>query len=168
MSVSAWCFIFNNYTLLLLFFKSLLPSVFVSLQQSLAETQHLHAKVLASPTQEAAGFLLKDSNGAGGSSKNSSSCDTDDFVIVPAPFTSKAILPWNLYTSDKTIKVIAYVVYCCFLFCFFHMNCFPAGELTSESKVLQDSLMNSGWDALTILIMSIKCPLPIIRFYLKN
>lgn len=74
--------------------------------QSLAETQHLHAKVLASPTQEAAGFLLKDSSGAGGSSKNSSSCDTDDFVMVPAHFTT--------------------------------------GELTSESKVLQDSLMNSG------------------------
>ncbi|KAM4719287.1 serine/threonine-protein kinase ULK1 isoform 2-T2 [Anableps anableps] len=73
--------------------------------QSLAETQHLRAKVLASPTQEAAGFLLKDSSGAGGSSKNSSSCDTDDFVMVPAHFTS---------------------------------------ELTCESKVLQDSLMNSG------------------------
>ncbi|XP_008422140.1 serine/threonine-protein kinase ULK1 isoform X1 [Poecilia reticulata] len=74
--------------------------------QSLAETQHLRAKVLASPTQEAAGFLLKDSSGAGGSSKNSSSCDTDDFVMVPAHFTT--------------------------------------GELTCESKVLQDSLMNSG------------------------
>uniref|UniRef100_A0A3B5L903 non-specific serine/threonine protein kinase n=1 Tax=Xiphophorus couchianus TaxID=32473 RepID=A0A3B5L903_9TELE len=70
-----------------------------------AETQQLRAKVLASPTQEAAGFLLKDSSGAGGSSKNSSSCDTDDFVMVLAHFTS---------------------------------------ELTCESKVLQDSLMNSG------------------------
>ncbi|RVE65613.1 hypothetical protein OJAV_G00118520 [Oryzias javanicus] len=56
--------------------------------QSLAETQHLRAKGVASPTQEAAGFLLKDSSGGGGSSKNSSSCDTDDFVIVPAPFTT--------------------------------------------------------------------------------
>ncbi|KAK5609316.1 hypothetical protein CRENBAI_011838 [Crenichthys baileyi] len=74
--------------------------------QSLAETQHLRAKVLASPTQEAAGILLKESSGAGGSSKNSSSCDTDDFVMVPAHFTT--------------------------------------GELTCESKVLQDSLMNSG------------------------
>ncbi|XP_026029827.1 serine/threonine-protein kinase ULK1 isoform X3 [Astatotilapia calliptera] len=73
--------------------------------QSLAEIQQLRAKALASPTQEATGFLLKDSSGGGGSSKNSSSCDTDDFVIVPAHFTS---------------------------------------ELTSESKVLQDSLMNSG------------------------
>uniref|UniRef100_A0A8C7XIQ1 Unc-51 like autophagy activating kinase 1 n=1 Tax=Oryzias sinensis TaxID=183150 RepID=A0A8C7XIQ1_9TELE len=71
--------------------------------QSLAETQR--AKAVASPTQEATGFLLKDSSGGGGSSKNSSSCDTDDFVIVPAHFTT--------------------------------------GELTCESKVLQDSLMNS-------------------------
>nr|XP_040053105.1 serine/threonine-protein kinase ULK1 isoform X1 [Gasterosteus aculeatus aculeatus] len=74
--------------------------------QSLAEGQHLRAKALASPTQEAAGFLLKDSSGGAGSSKNSSSCDTDDFVMVPAHFTT--------------------------------------GELTCESKVLQDSLMNSG------------------------
>lgn len=74
--------------------------------QSLAEVQHLRAKALASPTQEAAGFLLKDSSGGGGSSKNSSSCDTDDFVMVPAHFTT--------------------------------------GELTCESKVLPDSLMNSG------------------------
>uniref|UniRef100_A0A8D3B902 non-specific serine/threonine protein kinase n=1 Tax=Scophthalmus maximus TaxID=52904 RepID=A0A8D3B902_SCOMX len=60
-----------------------------SLQQSLAEVQHLRAKALASPTQEAAVFLLKDSSGGGGSSKNSSSCDTDDFVMVPPHFTSK-------------------------------------------------------------------------------
>uniref|UniRef100_A0A8D3B8X5 non-specific serine/threonine protein kinase n=1 Tax=Scophthalmus maximus TaxID=52904 RepID=A0A8D3B8X5_SCOMX len=56
---------------------------------SLAEVQHLRAKALASPTQEAAVFLLKDSSGGGGSSKNSSSCDTDDFVMVPPHFTSK-------------------------------------------------------------------------------
>ncbi|XP_034565688.1 serine/threonine-protein kinase ULK1 isoform X2 [Notolabrus celidotus] len=74
--------------------------------QSLAEVQHLRAKALASPTQEAAGFLLKDSSGGAGSSKNSSSCDTDDFVMVPANF--------------------------------------PTAELACESKVLQDSLMNSG------------------------
>ncbi|KAM9794811.1 serine/threonine-protein kinase ULK1 isoform X1 [Syngnathus typhle] len=74
--------------------------------QSLGDApQHLRAKALASPTQEATGFL-KDSSGGGGSSKNSSSCDTDDFVIVPAHFNT--------------------------------------AELTSESKVLQDSLMNSG------------------------
>ncbi|XP_029921021.1 serine/threonine-protein kinase ULK1 [Myripristis murdjan] len=74
--------------------------------QSLAEVQHLRAKALPSPTQEATGFLLKDSSGGGGSSKNSSSCDTDDFVMVPAHFTT--------------------------------------AELTCESKMLQDSLMNSG------------------------
>uniref|UniRef100_A0A8C5GXK7 non-specific serine/threonine protein kinase n=1 Tax=Gouania willdenowi TaxID=441366 RepID=A0A8C5GXK7_GOUWI len=75
--------------------------------QSLAEIQHLRAKPLPSPTQEATAFLLKDSSGgAGSSSKNSSSCDTDDFVMVPAQF--------------------------------------PTGELTCESKVLQDSLTNSG------------------------
>ncbi|XP_061732686.1 serine/threonine-protein kinase ULK1 [Nerophis ophidion] len=74
--------------------------------QSLAEGQHLRPKALASPTQEATGFLLKDSSVGCGSSKNSSSCDTDDFVIVPAHFNT--------------------------------------AELTSESKVLQDSLMNSG------------------------
>ncbi|XP_056288298.1 serine/threonine-protein kinase ULK1 [Pseudoliparis swirei] len=73
--------------------------------QSLAEGQHLRAKALASPTQEATGFLLKDSSGGGGSSKNSS-CDTDDFVMVPAHFNT--------------------------------------GELACESKVLQDSLMNSS------------------------
>uniref|UniRef100_A0A1A8G2A1 non-specific serine/threonine protein kinase n=1 Tax=Nothobranchius korthausae TaxID=1143690 RepID=A0A1A8G2A1_9TELE len=74
--------------------------------QSLAETQNLRTKVLASPTQEATGFHLKDSSGGDVSSKNSSSFDTDDFVMVPAHFTT--------------------------------------GELTCESKVLQDSLTNSG------------------------
>ncbi|XP_067340182.1 serine/threonine-protein kinase ULK1 isoform X3 [Channa argus] len=72
--------------------------------QSLAE-QHVRTKALASPTQDATGFVLKDSSGGGGSSKNSSSCDTDDFVMVPAHFTR---------------------------------------ELTCDSKVLQDSLINSG------------------------
>ncbi|KAI4817027.1 hypothetical protein KUCAC02_009316 [Chaenocephalus aceratus] len=37
--------------------------------QSLAEVQHVRAKALTSPTQEAAGFLLKESSGGGGSSK---------------------------------------------------------------------------------------------------
>uniref|UniRef100_A0A674C4P2 non-specific serine/threonine protein kinase n=1 Tax=Salmo trutta TaxID=8032 RepID=A0A674C4P2_SALTR len=50
---------------------------------SLAEVQQLRAKTLASPTQDSPGFLLKDSSGGGCSSKNSS-CDTDDFVMVPA------------------------------------------------------------------------------------
>uniref|UniRef100_A0A8P4KQF9 non-specific serine/threonine protein kinase n=1 Tax=Dicentrarchus labrax TaxID=13489 RepID=A0A8P4KQF9_DICLA len=74
---------------MLSFFVYLLLSVSLSLQQSLAEVQYLRAKALASPTQEAAGFLLKDSSGGGGSSKNSSSCDTDDFVMVPAHFTMR-------------------------------------------------------------------------------
>lgn len=69
------------------------------LQQSLAEVQHLRAKALASPTQEATGFLLKDSSGGGGSSKNSSSCDTDDFVMVPPHFTSKKAK--GPYLNDK-------------------------------------------------------------------
>lgn len=69
-------------------FFCLLP-VFLSLQQSLGETHHLRVKVPASPTQEVTGFLLKDSSGAGGSSKNSSSCDMDDFVMVPAHFMSE-------------------------------------------------------------------------------
>uniref|UniRef100_A0A3Q2PB94 non-specific serine/threonine protein kinase n=1 Tax=Fundulus heteroclitus TaxID=8078 RepID=A0A3Q2PB94_FUNHE len=84
-----WLVFYSLYFSSSSFCVCLLPSVFVSLQQSLAETQHLRAKVPASPTQEAAGVLLKDSSGAGGSSKNSSSCDTDDFVMVPAHFTSK-------------------------------------------------------------------------------
>ncbi|XP_030624271.1 serine/threonine-protein kinase ULK1 [Chanos chanos] len=53
--------------------------------QSLAEIQQLRAKAIASPTQDSPGYLLKDSGGGGGSSKNSS-CDTDDFVMVPAHF----------------------------------------------------------------------------------
>ncbi|XP_015221799.2 serine/threonine-protein kinase ULK1 isoform X2 [Lepisosteus oculatus] len=53
---------------------------------SVAEMQQLRTKTLASPTQDSPGFLLKDS--AGSSSKNSS-CDTDDFVMVPAQFPSE-------------------------------------------------------------------------------
>ncbi|XP_070990517.1 serine/threonine-protein kinase ULK1-like isoform X7 [Oncorhynchus clarkii lewisi] len=53
--------------------------------QSLAEVQQLRAKTLASPTEDAPGLLLKDSSGGGCSSKNSS-CDTDDFVMVPVHF----------------------------------------------------------------------------------
>ncbi|XP_071008741.1 serine/threonine-protein kinase ULK1-like isoform X3 [Oncorhynchus clarkii lewisi] len=56
--------------------------------QSLAEVQQVHTKTLASPTQDSPGFLLKDSSGGGCSSKNSS-CDTDDFVMVPAHFPSE-------------------------------------------------------------------------------
>ncbi|XP_038825896.1 serine/threonine-protein kinase ULK1-like isoform X5 [Salvelinus namaycush] len=53
--------------------------------QSLADVQLVRAKTLTSPTQDSPGFLLKDSSGGGCSSKNSS-CDTDDFVMVPAHF----------------------------------------------------------------------------------
>ncbi|XP_051533396.1 serine/threonine-protein kinase ULK1 isoform X3 [Myxocyprinus asiaticus] len=56
--------------------------------QSLAEIQQVRAKALASPTQDSPGFLLKDSGGGGSSSKNSS-CDIDDFVMVPAHFPSE-------------------------------------------------------------------------------
>ncbi|KAI5612850.1 serine/threonine-protein kinase ULK1 isoform X1, partial [Silurus asotus] len=56
--------------------------------QSLGESQQNRTKVLASPTQDSPGSLLKDSAGGGGSSKNSS-CDTDDFVMVPANFPSE-------------------------------------------------------------------------------
>ncbi|KAG9354838.1 hypothetical protein JZ751_001551 [Albula glossodonta] len=55
--------------------------------QSVAEIQQLRAKALASPTQDSPGFLLKDS--AGNSSSKNSSCDTDDFVMVPAQFPSE-------------------------------------------------------------------------------
>ncbi|XP_017570338.1 serine/threonine-protein kinase ULK1 isoform X1 [Pygocentrus nattereri] len=56
--------------------------------QSLGEIQQNRVKALASPTQDSPGYLLKDSGGGGGSSKNSS-CDTDDFVMVPAHFPSE-------------------------------------------------------------------------------
>uniref|UniRef100_A0A671NTA5 non-specific serine/threonine protein kinase n=1 Tax=Sinocyclocheilus anshuiensis TaxID=1608454 RepID=A0A671NTA5_9TELE len=60
------------------------------LSQSLAEIQQVRAKALASPTQDSPGCLLKDSGGGGGgSSSKNSSCDTDDFVMVPAHFPSK-------------------------------------------------------------------------------
>ncbi|KAI2651476.1 Serine/threonine-protein kinase ULK1 [Labeo rohita] len=58
--------------------------------QSLAEIQQVRAKALASPTQDSPGYLLKDSGGGGGgSSSKNSSCDTDDFVMVPAHFPSE-------------------------------------------------------------------------------
>uniref|UniRef100_A0A672SIU5 non-specific serine/threonine protein kinase n=1 Tax=Sinocyclocheilus grahami TaxID=75366 RepID=A0A672SIU5_SINGR len=60
--------------------------------QSLAEIQQVRAKALASPTQDSPGYLLKDSGGGGGgSSSKNSSCDTDDFVMVPAHFPSKPL-----------------------------------------------------------------------------
>lgn len=60
-------------------------------QQSVAEMQQLQHKTLASPTQDAPGFLLKDS--AGNSSSKNSSCDMDDFVMVPAQLPSKPFPP---------------------------------------------------------------------------
>lgn len=50
--------------------------------------QQLQEKALASPTQDSPGFLHASKDSAGSSSKNSS-CDTDDFVMVPAQFSSK-------------------------------------------------------------------------------
>uniref|UniRef100_A0AAY5KUB9 non-specific serine/threonine protein kinase n=1 Tax=Esox lucius TaxID=8010 RepID=A0AAY5KUB9_ESOLU len=76
-----------------------IPLSCLSLQQSLAEVQQLRTKTLASPTQDAPVFLLKDSSGGGCSSKNSS-CDTDDFVMVPAHFPSKCFfIPHSLLAS---------------------------------------------------------------------
>uniref|UniRef100_A0A8C9VRQ9 non-specific serine/threonine protein kinase n=1 Tax=Scleropages formosus TaxID=113540 RepID=A0A8C9VRQ9_SCLFO len=54
---------------------------------SVAEMQQLRHKTLASPTQDAPGFLLKDSEG--NSSSKNSSCDIDDFVMVPAQLPSE-------------------------------------------------------------------------------
>uniref|UniRef100_A0A8C7WJ10 non-specific serine/threonine protein kinase n=1 Tax=Oncorhynchus mykiss TaxID=8022 RepID=A0A8C7WJ10_ONCMY len=69
---------------------------------SLAEVQQVHTKTLASPTQDSPGFLLKDSSGGGCSSKNSS-CDTDDFVMVPAHFPSDSLLAFGgLGSQGKT------------------------------------------------------------------
>ncbi|XP_060791504.1 serine/threonine-protein kinase ULK1 isoform X4 [Neoarius graeffei] len=68
--------------------------------QSLGEIQQNRAKALASPTQDSPGFLLKDSAGGGGSSKNSS-CDTDDFVMVPAHFPSELTCEM---TSGKVLQ----------------------------------------------------------------
>ncbi|XP_067910699.1 serine/threonine-protein kinase ULK1 isoform X5 [Heterodontus francisci] len=49
---------------------------------SLADMHQLCEKVLTSPTQEAPGFL-QGSKDSGGSSSKNSSCDIDDFVLVP-------------------------------------------------------------------------------------
>uniref|UniRef100_A0A7M4FN62 non-specific serine/threonine protein kinase n=1 Tax=Crocodylus porosus TaxID=8502 RepID=A0A7M4FN62_CROPO len=58
---------------------------------SLGEMQQLQEKALASPTQDSPGFLHGSKDSAGSSSKNSS-CDTDDFVMVPAQFPSNGDL----------------------------------------------------------------------------
>ncbi|XP_048370200.1 serine/threonine-protein kinase ULK1 [Sphaerodactylus townsendi] len=58
---------------------------------SLAEMHHLQEKVLASPTQDSPGFLHGSKESAGSSSKNSS-CDIEDFVMVPAQFSSDIVV----------------------------------------------------------------------------
>ncbi|XP_075424754.1 serine/threonine-protein kinase ULK1 isoform X2 [Ascaphus truei] len=55
--------------------------------QSLGEMQQLQDKTLVSPIPDSPGFLQGSKESAGSSSKNSS-CDTDDFVMVPAQFPS--------------------------------------------------------------------------------
>ncbi|KAM9330871.1 serine/threonine-protein kinase ULK1 [Gastrophryne carolinensis] len=55
--------------------------------QSLGEMQQLQEKTLVSPTPDSPGFL-QGSKESGGSSSKNSSCDTDDFVMVPAQFPS--------------------------------------------------------------------------------
>uniref|UniRef100_A0A8C2AZH9 non-specific serine/threonine protein kinase n=1 Tax=Cyprinus carpio TaxID=7962 RepID=A0A8C2AZH9_CYPCA len=76
--------------------------------QSLAEIQQVRAKALASPTQDSPGYLLKDSGGGGGgSSSKNSSCDTDDFVMVPAHFPSKPLtcdIPTGKVLQDSLIS----------------------------------------------------------------
>uniref|UniRef100_A0AAY4A6Z7 non-specific serine/threonine protein kinase n=1 Tax=Denticeps clupeoides TaxID=299321 RepID=A0AAY4A6Z7_9TELE len=72
--------------------------------QSLAEIQHLRAKAIASPTQDSPGFQLKDSGGGGGSSKNSS-CDTDDFVMVPAHFPNNEDI--RILTGRSALKAVS-------------------------------------------------------------
>ncbi|KAM6423516.1 serine/threonine-protein kinase ULK1 isoform 1-T1 [Liasis olivaceus] len=55
--------------------------------KSLGEMPHLQEKTSASPPQGSPAFMRRSKESAGSSSKNSS-CDTDDFVMVPAQFTS--------------------------------------------------------------------------------
>ncbi|XP_029475345.1 serine/threonine-protein kinase ULK1 isoform X2 [Rhinatrema bivittatum] len=54
---------------------------------SLGELHQLQEKTLTDPAQDSPGFLQGSKDSAGSSSKNSS-CDTDDFVMVPAQFPS--------------------------------------------------------------------------------
>ncbi|XP_032085116.1 serine/threonine-protein kinase ULK1 [Thamnophis elegans] len=54
---------------------------------SLGEMPHLQEKTPASPQPDSPAFLHRSKESAESSSKNSS-CDTDDFVMVPAQFTS--------------------------------------------------------------------------------
>uniref|UniRef100_A0A8C3IKT0 non-specific serine/threonine protein kinase n=1 Tax=Chrysemys picta bellii TaxID=8478 RepID=A0A8C3IKT0_CHRPI len=65
---------------------------------SLGEMQQLREKALVSPAQDSPGFLHGSKDSAESSSKNSS-CDTDDFVMVPAQFSSKPCCLSSLVTS---------------------------------------------------------------------
>uniref|UniRef100_A0AAR2JG04 non-specific serine/threonine protein kinase n=1 Tax=Pygocentrus nattereri TaxID=42514 RepID=A0AAR2JG04_PYGNA len=85
---------------------------------SLGEIQQNRVKALASPTQDSPGYLLKDSGGGGGSSKNSS-CDTDDFVMVPAHFPSK---PNSVHLRSRPYaQDLLYVPLCSFYFISVHL-----------------------------------------------
>ncbi|KAJ8408586.1 hypothetical protein AAFF_G00252210 [Aldrovandia affinis] len=66
---------------------------------SVAEIQQLRPKAPPSQSRDSADFLLKDSAGGGSSSKDSS-CDTDDFVIVPAQF------PGELTSEEHDGKIV--------------------------------------------------------------
>ncbi len=117
--------------------------LFYIFQQSLAEIQQVRAKALASPTQDSPGYLLKDSGGGGGgSSSKNSSCDTDDFVMVPAHFPSKPC--YHISFPSLHLKNIVTVL--CWVFIIF-FPCVYLDELNCDmptGKVLQDSLMYCG------------------------
>ncbi|KAM4710374.1 serine/threonine-protein kinase ULK1 isoform 2-T2 [Discoglossus pictus] len=69
---------------------------------SLGEMQQLQEKTLVSPIPDSPGFLQASKESAGSSSKNSS-CDTDDFVMVPAQFPS---IPGDLAAEATAGKPI--------------------------------------------------------------
>lgn len=67
--------------------------------------QQLQEKALASPTQDSPGFLHGSKDSAGSSSKNSS-CDTDDFVMVPAQFSSKLSATSRSHFEERGMWVL--------------------------------------------------------------
>lgn len=69
-------------------------------QQSLAEGQQLRLKTLSSLTQESAASC------GVGSSKNSSSCDADDFVIVPAHFVGEVATRSQIQSPTKRLSTL--------------------------------------------------------------
>ncbi|KGL74190.1 Serine/threonine-protein kinase ULK1, partial [Tinamus guttatus] len=64
--------------------------------------QQLQEKTLTSPTQDSPGFLHGSKESVGSSSKNSS-CDTDDFVMVPAQFSSKTSTQQQLASRGEEL-----------------------------------------------------------------